>query len=57
MPGAPSSSWALTKQRLRAKFEGADVRVCTAFWLFGKASGDMHLITQRTCWLLMPLQV
>lgn len=35
MPGAPSSSWALTKQRLKAKFEGADARVCIAFWLFG----------------------
>lgn len=35
LPGAPSSSWAMWKARIRASFEGADLRVCTAFWLFG----------------------
>ena len=34
-PGTPSSSWAMWKSRLKAIFEAADPRVCTAFWLFG----------------------
>ena len=36
LPGAPGSSWALYRSRLRAAFEGAEPRVCVAFWLFGK---------------------
>lgn len=36
LPGAPSSSWARFRERLKAIFSGADPRVCIAFWLFGK---------------------
>ena len=36
LPGAPSSSWAMYRARLKAAFDGADARVCLAFWLFGK---------------------
>lgn len=35
MPGAPSSSWALFRQRLRQQLEGVDWSVAVAFWLFG----------------------
>lgn len=35
LPGSPSSSWAMYKSRLKAALDGADPRVCTAFWLFG----------------------
>ncbi len=36
LPGAPSSSWAMYKARIKAAFDGAEARVCLAFWLFGK---------------------
>lgn len=36
MPGASSSTLSLYRARLSALFEGADVRVCIAFWLFGR---------------------
>ncbi|KAL8789505.1 MAG: hypothetical protein Q9213_001118 [Squamulea squamosa] len=35
LPGSPSSSWAMFRARMSAAFAGADVRVVTAFWLFG----------------------
>ena len=35
MPGSPSASWAVYRARLKAVFEGAEPRVCAAFWLFG----------------------
>jgi hypothetical protein len=36
MPGSPAASWAVYRARLRAVFDGADPRVCAAFWLFGR---------------------
>ncbi|KAL8736475.1 MAG: hypothetical protein Q9166_000267 [cf. Caloplaca sp. 2 TL-2023] len=36
--GSPSSSWAVFKARLSALFADTDVRVCTAFWIFGDSS-------------------
>lgn len=33
IPGAPASSWSLYKARAKSLFEGADARVCTAFWV------------------------
>jgi battenin len=36
MPGSPGASWALYRARLHAVFDGADPRVCAAFWLFGQ---------------------
>lgn len=35
MPGSPAASWAVYRARLKAVFDGADPRVCAAFWLFG----------------------
>jgi hypothetical protein len=35
MPGSPGSSWAAYRARLKAVFDGADARVCAAFFLFG----------------------
>ena len=49
MPGSPAASWAVYRARLKAVFDGADPRVCAAFWLFGKCSawlpadGSEHL--------------
>lgn len=37
MPGSTSASWPLYKARLKAVFDGADARVCAAFWLFGRS--------------------
>lgn len=52
LPGAPSSSWAMWKARIKASFEGADLRVCTAFWLFGTLlslnDDSLILIFRRT---------
>lgn len=42
MPGAPGSSLSLYRARLSALFEGADVRVCVAFWLFGTTNPFFH---------------
>lgn len=36
MPGSPAASWAVYRARLKAVFDGADPRVCAAFWLFGE---------------------
>ena len=36
LPGAPSTSWAMYQSRLRSMFTRGNVRVYTAFWLFGK---------------------
>ncbi|KAL9603173.1 MAG: hypothetical protein Q9219_001376 [cf. Caloplaca sp. 3 TL-2023] len=44
LPGSPSSSWAMFTARLRAIFSGADVRVCTAFWLFGLINNVLYVI-------------
>lgn len=38
LPGAPASSWAMYRARLKAAVDGADARVCIAFWLFGKTN-------------------
>lgn len=48
MPGAPSSSLALFRQRLFNMFEGADKRVIASFWLFG----ELHLLTTPCLYLL-----
>ncbi|PGH12809.1 protein btn1 [Helicocarpus griseus UAMH5409] len=44
LPGAPSSSWAVFRGRLQALFNGADPRVCTAFWLFGLINNVLYVI-------------
>ncbi|KAI4229497.1 MAG: hypothetical protein L6R36_000856 [Xanthoria steineri] len=44
LPGSPSSSWAMFRARLSALFAGADVRVCTAFWLFGLINNVLYVI-------------
>lgn len=36
MPGSPSFSWAIFRQRVRAYVDGVDWNVAIAFWLFGK---------------------
>lgn len=36
LPGAPSASWARFRAQLGALFQGADPKVCVAFWLFGR---------------------
>lgn len=36
MPGSPAASWAVYRARVKAIFDGADPRVCAAFWLFGE---------------------
>ena len=48
MPGAPSSSWRLTRARMTAAVGGMDLRVTCAFWLFGTSSTARRLHT-RTC--------
>ncbi|THW09390.1 hypothetical protein D6D24_02752 [Aureobasidium pullulans] len=44
MPGAPSSSLALFRQRLFIMFEGADKRVIASFWLFGLINNVLYVI-------------
>ncbi|KAI9934940.1 hypothetical protein ASPWEDRAFT_44480 [Aspergillus wentii DTO 134E9] len=44
LPGAPSSSWALFRERFKAIFSGADPRVCIAFWLFGLINNVLYVI-------------
>ncbi|KAE9990502.1 hypothetical protein EG327_001350 [Venturia inaequalis] len=44
MPGSPSASWPLYKARLKAVFDGADPRVCAAFWLFGLINNVLYVI-------------
>jgi battenin len=38
MPGTPAFSWRMLCARVQGKFEGADFKVCVAFWLFGKST-------------------
>ncbi|TKA60190.1 Protein btn1, partial [Cryomyces minteri] len=44
VPGSPSSSWAIYKARFKATFDGADLRVCAAFWLFGLINNVLYVI-------------
>ncbi|KAF2404957.1 batten's disease protein Cln3 [Trichodelitschia bisporula] len=44
MPGPPSASWPRLKARLKATFDGADLRVCIAFWLFGLINNVLYVI-------------
>ncbi|KAG9737456.1 protein btn1, partial [Aureobasidium melanogenum] len=44
MPGAPSSSWALFRQRLATMFERVDKRVVGSFWLFGLINNVLYVI-------------
>ncbi|KAI9706398.1 MAG: battenin CLN3 protein [Candelina mexicana] len=44
MLGSPGSSWALYRSRLKALFEEADLRVCSAFWLFGLINNVLYVI-------------
>ncbi|KAH7075556.1 batten's disease protein Cln3 [Paraphoma chrysanthemicola] len=44
MPGSPASSWAVYRARLKAVFDGADPRVCAAFWLFGLINNVLYVI-------------
>ncbi|KAF2205650.1 batten's disease protein Cln3 [Delitschia confertaspora ATCC 74209] len=44
IPGSPSSSWAMYRARLKAIFDGADPRVCAAFWLFGLINNVLYVI-------------
>ncbi|GAB1728572.1 hypothetical protein NU195Hw_g7122t1 [Hortaea werneckii] len=44
MPGAPSTSWSSYWARIQAAIEGADLRVCIAFWLFGLINNIFYVI-------------
>ncbi|KAH8708636.1 batten's disease protein Cln3 [Phaeosphaeriaceae sp. PMI808] len=44
MPGSPASSWAAYRARFKVIFEGADARVCAAFWLFGLINNVLYVI-------------
>ncbi|KAK4979582.1 battenin CLN3 protein [Elasticomyces elasticus] len=44
MPGTPASSWSVYKARLISLFDGADARVCVAFWLFGLINNVLYVI-------------
>ncbi|KAI7259270.1 protein btn1 [Hortaea werneckii] len=44
MPGAPSTSWSSYRARIQAAVEGADLRVCIAFWLFGLINNIFYVI-------------
>ncbi|KZF19888.1 batten's disease protein Cln3 [Xylona heveae TC161] len=44
VPGSPAASWPVYKERLRRLFEGADKRVCIAFWLFGLINNVLYVI-------------
>ncbi|KAI7217107.1 protein btn1 [Hortaea werneckii] len=44
MPGAPSPSWSSYRARIQAAIEGADLRVCIAFWLFGLINNIFYVI-------------
>ncbi|KAI9891567.1 MAG: battenin CLN3 protein [Vezdaea aestivalis] len=43
-PGAPGATWARYKAGLASLFEGADLRVCAAFWLFGLINNVLYVI-------------
>ncbi|KAI1608022.1 protein btn1 [Exophiala viscosa] len=44
LPGSPSSTWAMYRERLRLSFSGADPRTCIAFWLFGLINNVLYVI-------------
>ncbi|KAI7059646.1 protein btn1 [Hortaea werneckii] len=44
MPGAPSTSWSRYRAQMQAAIEGADLRVCIAFWLFGLINNIFYVI-------------
>ncbi|KAF2497845.1 batten's disease protein Cln3 [Lophium mytilinum] len=44
MPGSPAASWPRFRARLKSTFEGADPRVCAAFWLFGLINNVLYVI-------------
>ncbi|GME49334.1 Protein btn1 [Neofusicoccum parvum] len=44
MPGTPAASWAVYQAKLTSLFEGADPRVCAAFWLFGLINNVLYVI-------------
>ncbi|KAI6803904.1 protein btn1 [Hortaea werneckii] len=44
MPGAPTTSWSSYRARIQAAVEGADLRVCIAFWLFGLINNIFYVI-------------
>ncbi|KAK7730655.1 battenin CLN3 protein [Botryosphaeria dothidea] len=44
MPGTPAASWAVYKAKLKSVFDGADPRVCAAFWLFGLINNVLYVI-------------
>ncbi|KAL4933458.1 CLN3-domain-containing protein [Aspergillus undulatus] len=44
LPGSPSSSWARFRAQLGALFQGADPKVCVAFWLFGLINNVLYVI-------------
>ncbi|ODH39738.1 hypothetical protein ACO22_01784 [Paracoccidioides brasiliensis] len=44
LPGSPSFSWATFRGRFQALFNGADLRVCAAFWLFGLINNVLYVI-------------
>lgn len=48
LPGSPASSWAMYRARIASIFKGADPRVCTAFWLFGKCSSIFWRISNHS---------
>ncbi|OJD21858.1 hypothetical protein ACJ73_06800, partial [Blastomyces percursus] len=44
LPCAPSSSWENFRGRLLSLFNGADPRICTAFWFFGLINNVLYVI-------------
>lgn len=44
LPGSPASTWASFFSRLQHIFDGADLRVCIAFWLFGLINNVLYVI-------------
>lgn len=48
MLGAPSLSWRRIWSRTKARFEGADLRVCVAFWLFGMIQSNLEMCAFNT---------
>lgn len=53
LPGSPVSSWALYRARFRAVFQGADLSVLVAFWLFGSvASLFVSVVSNKSAGLI-----
>ena len=44
LPGSPASSWAVFHGRVKRLFNGADPRVCAAFWLFGLINNVLYVV-------------